>query len=1076
MKKMVLMSLSIIFSVIAMAADNPLWLRHPAISPDGKTIVFSYKGDLYKVSSSGGDAYPLTIHEAYDFMPVWSRDGKWIAFASDRFGNFDVFIIPAEGGEAKRLTYNSANDYPYDFTPDNKKVLFGTNRNDIYTSVRFPQRGLFQKLYSVPVTGGRSVMELSAGTEYARMNASGDKIIFQDRKGYEDDLRKHHTSSVTRDIWVYDLKKNEYTKVSDYEGEDREPVWSADGKSFYYLSERNGTQNVFKSAIGGKPVQLTRFNNHPVRHLSIAKDNTLAFSYNGEIYTMKEGQQPQKLKIRIAIDNKFSDVKVVPVNTGVTQTHLSPNGKEIAFVVRGEVFVTSVEGGITKRITNTPQQERTVQFTPDGRSLIYATERKGSWDIYKATISRSEESYFYASTVIKEEPLIATDKDEFQPVISPDGKEIAYLEERNSIKIYNIETKKTRTILPLGVNFSYSDGDQYFEWSPDGKWIVFQSNEGKFGTSEVAMIKADGTGQRINLTNSGFFDGRPKFSINGKAIFWVTDKDGKQPLAYQGARETDVYAMFFDQETFDRFNLSKDDFNLLKEKEEKEKKDTAKKEPAAKAASFEPDFKGLDSRKKRITINSTNISDFVLSKDGEKLYFMARMDNGYDLWQVDTRTKETKVLAKLGGGPGGLELSKDEKSLFVISGGRITKVDIASGRPAPVQVNGEMTLDAAGERAYILEHAYRQVAKKFYDPKLHGIDWKMYYENYARFLPYINNNYDFQQVLSEFLGELNASHTGGRYSPQNDKGDVTASLGLFFDETKGGKGLTVMEVIEGGPADLASSKIKKGVVITKIDGEEITDHTDWAVLLNRKNNKPVLLTLTDASGKTTWEEVIKPITPGEEQALLYKRWVKTMRQMVHELSGGKVGYVHVQGMNDGSYRTVYEEVLGKEADKEALIVDTRFNGGGWLHDDLVTFLGGKSYLSFAPYGTRTNSGEPVNKWTKPSVVLMSESNYSDAFIFPYAYKSLGIGKLIGMPVPGTGTAVWWEQQIDPTMVFGIPMIATIGKEDRPTENLQLEPDIKVENDFNSVLSGKDKQLERAVQEMLKEIAGQKKAF
>src|SRR5690606_20117992 len=436
------------------------------------------------------------------------------------------------------------------------------------------QRGLFQKLYSVPVTGGRSVMELSAGTEYAKMNASGDKIIFQDRKGYEDDLRKHHTSSVTRDIWVYDLKKNEYTKVSDYEGEDREPVWSADGKSFYYLSERNGTQNVFKSAIGGKPVQLTRFNNHPVRHLSIAKDNTLAFSYNGEIYTMKEGQQPQKLKIRIAIDNKFSDVKVVPVNTGVTQTHLSPNGKEIAFVVRREVFVTSVERGISKRSTNTTQQERTVQFTTDGRSLIYATERKGSWDIYKATISRSEESYFYASTVIKEEPLIATDKDEFQPVISPDGKEIAYLEERNSIKIYNIETKKTRTILPLGVNFSYSDGDQYFEWSPDGKWIVFQSNEGKFGTSEVAMIKADGTGQRINLTNSGFFDGRPKFSINGKAIFWVTDKDGKQPLAYQGARETDVYAMFFDQETFDRFNLSKDDFNLLKEKEEKEKKDT----------------------------------------------------------------------------------------------------------------------------------------------------------------------------------------------------------------------------------------------------------------------------------------------------------------------------------------------------------------------------------------------------------------------------------------------------------------------------------------------------------------------
>lgn len=1077
MKKIFMLSFSIIFSVIALAAENPLWMRHPAISPDGKTIVFSYKGDLYKVPATGGDAYPLTIHEAYDYMPVWSKDGKWIAFSSDRFGNFDVFIMPAEGGEAKRLTYHSANDYPYDFSPDSKKVLFGTQRNDVYTSARFPMRGLFLKLYSVSVNGGRPVMELSAGSEYARYNPAGDKIIFQDRKGYEDDLRKHHTSSVTRDIWIYDLKKKDYTQASDYEGENREPVWSADGKSYFFLSEKNGSQNIFKANGQGAASQISQFKTHPVRHLTISGDNTLAFSYNGEIYTMKEGSQPKKINVRIAIDNKFGDVKIVPVNSGVTQTDLSPNGKEIAFVVRGEVFVTSVEGGITKRISNTPQQERTVRFSPDGRSLIYATERDGSWDIYRASIARSEEPYFYASTVLKEEPLIATDKDEFQPVFSPDGKEVAYLEERNSIKIYNIESNKTRTILPLGVNFSYADGDQYFDWSPDGKWLVFQSNEGKFSTSEIAAIKADGTGERINLTNSGFFDGRPKFTINGKAIFWLTDRDGKQPLAYQGARETDVYAMFFDQETFDRFNLNKDEFNLLKEKEEKDKKDTAKKaEASAKPTVFNPDFKGIDNRRKRITINSTNISDFLLSKDGDKLFFMARMESGYDLWQVDTRTKETKVLAKLSGGPGGLDLSKDEKSIFVISGGRITKVDVASGRPSPVQVNGEMELNAAKERAYILEHAYRQVAKKFYDPKIHGIDWKMYYENYSRFLPYINNNYDFQQLLSEFLGELNASHTGGRYSPQRENEDVTASLGLLFDETTGGKGLVVMEVLEGGPADLAASKIKKGVIITKIDGIEISADADWAPLLNRKADKPVLLTISDPSAKKTWDEVIKPITPGQEQSLLYKRWVKAMRNKVHELSGGKVGYVHVQGMNDGSYRTVYEEVLGRESDKEALIVDTRFNGGGWLHDDLVTFLGGKRYISFAPYGTRTDSGDPINKWTKPSTVLMSESNYSDAFIFPYAYKSLGLGKLIGMPVPGTGTAVWWEQQIDPTIVFGIPMIATIGKEDRPTENLQLEPDIKVENDFKSLLSGQDKQLERAVQEMLKEIANKGKAF
>ncbi|MGZ3854600.1 MAG: S41 family peptidase, partial [Flavisolibacter sp.] len=347
---------------------NPLWLRYPSISPDGKTIAFGYKGDIYKVPSSGGDAIPITLHEAYDFMPVWSHDGKWIAFASDRYGNFDVFVMPSTGGEAKRLTYNSAPDFPYDFSVDDKKVLFGTNRNDVYTSARFPLRNIFQKLYEVPVTGGRSVMVLSAGSEFAHFNKSGDKIIFQDRKGYEDPYRKHHTSAVTRDIWIYDKKKDDYVQVSSYEGEDREPVWGADDNTFYYLSEKDGgSQNIYKATVGGQSslTKLTNFKEHPVRFLSRSNDGTLCFTYDGEIYTMKEGGQAEKLKVNINADIRGQDEKILPINSGITQSALSPNGKEIAFVIRGEVFVTSVEGGITKRITNTPQQERTVQFAPD---------------------------------------------------------------------------------------------------------------------------------------------------------------------------------------------------------------------------------------------------------------------------------------------------------------------------------------------------------------------------------------------------------------------------------------------------------------------------------------------------------------------------------------------------------------------------------------------------------------------------------------------------------------------------------------------------------------------------------------
>lgn len=1062
------------------AQNNPLWLRYPAISPDGKTIVFSYKGDIYKVAAAGGDAVPMTIHEAYDYMPVWSHDGKWIAFASDRYGNFDVYIMPSTGGEAKRLTYNSSSDVPYDFTPDDKKVLFGTSRNDIYTSARFPQRGIFQKLYEVPVGGGRSVMYLSAGSEFAHFNSKGDKVIFQDRKGYEDAYRKHHTSAVTRDIWVYDTKKDEYTQVSSYEGEDREPVWGSDDNSFYYLSEKNGTQNLYKGSVNSKDAtQLTRMKDNPVRFLSRSHDGTLCFTYDGEIYTMTDNGTPQKVKVNINNDTRGNDEKILPVNTGITETALSPNGKEIAFIVRGEVFVTSVEGGYTKRITNTPQQERTVQFSPDGRTLYYASERGNSWDIYKASIERKEEPYFYASTIIKEESVVATEDDEFQPVVSPNGKEIAYLDERNILKVYDMASKKSHTIVPKGINFSYADGDQNYTWSPDGKWIAFNSNEGRWGASEIALMKADGSGERMNLTNSGFNDGNAKWAFGGKALLWATDRDGKKPLAYQGAREQDIYAMFFDQDAYDRFKLTKDEFGLLKEKEDKDK-DAVKKDTSLKisapGASWTPQFEGLDNRKTRITINSGNISDYLMSNDGEKLYFTARMEKGYDLWMTNTRTKETKLVAKLDGGPAGLDLSKDGKNVFVVSDGKIMKVDAESGRVSPVVVNGEMVLKANEERAYIFDHAWRQVTKKFYDPKIGGVNWKLYHDTYAKFLPHINNNYDFQELLSELLGELNASHTGGRYSPQTQNGDATASLGMLYDETYGGNGLKVMEVLEGGPFVNAKTKIKKGVIIEKIDGESIDNTFDWARLLNRKTGKNVLLSVYDPETKQRWDETTKPISQGEEQNLLYKRWVNNNRKMVDQLSGGKVGYVHVQGMNDNSYRTTYEDVLGKAAGKEALIVDTRFNGGGWLHDDLVTFLSGKKYLSFSPQGATPTASEPANKWTNPSTVLMSESNYSDAFIFPYAYHSLGIGKLIGMPVAGTGTAVWWETQIDPTLVFGIPMIATIGKENRPTENLQLEPDIKVPNDYKSILSGKDQQLERAVKEMLEEIKNKKKDF
>ena len=1062
--------------VAVSAQENAKWLRYPSISPNGETIVFGYMGNLYRVSSDGGVAIAITTGDAYDMRPVWSHDGKSIAFASDRYGNFDVYTMPATGGTPTRLTYNSANDFPYDFSPQDDKVLYGSGRNAPASSVRFPSPGLFQNLYTIPIKGGRPELLTAAGAEEAHFSKDGTHLVFQDRKGYEDAWRKHHTSAVTRDIWLYDLENDSYKQISNFEGEDREPVFSADGTKVFYLNEKDGTQNLYvKNLSSDSEEKLTNFKDFPVRHLSISDSDKLAFTWKGEVYTMTPGTQPKKLEIKVLDDAAFEAIKNMDINS-VTEFAVSPNNKEIAFVNRGEVFVTGVDDSRTKRITNTSTQERMVSWSPSGKELIFSGEKDGSWNVYKATLNRPQEEYFYASTIVDIEPLINTTAEEFQAKISPDSSKIAFIEERNILKVMDLKSGKETVILPEGRNHSYSDGDWSFQWSPDSRWLMVDDQKGYFFNNNVALIKANGNGEIFHPVNSGFGESNAKWAMDGKMMTYTSSREGRKSLANQGSTEQDIYAVFFDQKAYDRYTLSEEEFKLLeerekKEKEEKEKaeedgKKSKKKKEEKKDEPLKLNFDNLDIRKVKLTINSASISDYVLNKDASKVFYLASFEKGYDLWVTEPRTRETKILAKMGGSPSGIEISEDGKSLFLSNNGRLVKVDAESGKVENIAINGDMVIDAAAEREYMFNHMWRQVTKKFYDPEIHGIDWQMYHDEYAKFLPHINNNYDFQELLSELLGELNASHTGGRYYASGANGDHTASLGVLYDESYMGDGIKISGVISGGPLDNADSKIKAGDIIIKINGKTIKSDENWNKYLNNIQDKNTLLTIK--SGNSTFEETIKPVSVGSERALMYKRWVRTMERKTDSLSNGKLGYVHIQGMNDGSFRDVYENALGKNLEKEGLVVDTRFNGGGWLHDDLNTFLSGEEYLKFAPQGEVIKGGEPMTRWTKPSIVLMSEGNYSDAFIFPYVYKQNGIGKLVGMPVAGTGTAVWWERQIDPSIIFGIPMVATIGAEGEPTENMELQPDIEVALPYTEFLSGNDPQLQTAVKELLKE--------
>lgn len=1065
--------LTVILGLVVLSSvhsqDNPLWMRYPAISPDGQTILFSYKGDIYSVPSKGGQAVPLTISESYEFSPVWSHDGRWIAFASDRYGNFDVFVMPATGGEARRLTYFSGSEIPTSFTADDKGVLFSAHRQDLVTDAQFPT-GVMTELYSVPVSGGRVSQVLPIPALEAVADRAGDKLLYDDQKGYENEWRKHHTSSITRDIWLYDLRTKKYQRLTSFKGEDRTPAFGSNDQDYYYLSEQDGTFNVYKSSLAApdQSTELTHFKRNPVRFLTLAKDNTMCYSYDGEIYTQKPGGEPQKVNIRIAEDGRNSLGKILPVNGGVTEMTVSPNGKEIAFVFRGEIFVTSVDGGITKRITNTPWQERSVNWSPDGRSLVYAAEKDHNWNIYTTSIIRKEEPYFYASTVLKEETVMATPAEEFQPTFSPDGKEVAYLEDRTTLKVINLTTKKTRTILPADKNYSYSDGDQYYQWSPDGKWFLVQFGlPERVQTPEVGLVAADGKSAVINLTLSGYDDYTPKWTMGGKMMIWGSDREGTREQAGYPA-SGDVYGMWFSKEAFDRFKLSKEDFALLKEEEEKKAaKDTAKTKKDTAVKDIAIDWDHLTDRKLRLTTHTSDAQDWLLSKDGEKLYYLTRFEKGYDLWMTELRTKETRLFAKLGARYAGMELSRDGKSIFVLAEGRITKVDAESGKTEPVGINGEMALNDAGEKAYIFDHAWRQIKEKFYVVNMNGVDWDYYYKVYEKFLPYIDNDYDFSEMLSEMLGELNVSHTGCYYAGGGGQSaDRTASLGIFYDYGHKGPGLRVAEVISGGPLDREGEKVHPGVILEKIDGDAITDTVDHYAYLNRKAGKLTLLSLYDPATNTRWEETVKPISLGEEEELQYRRWVELRRKETDSLSGGHIGYIHVRAMNDESMRTVFSEALGRDMGKDAIIVDTRFNGGGNIHEQLSDFLSGKKYFDIIPHGQYVGS-EPEDKWVKPSIVIIGEANYSDAHLFPAAYKLKNVGKTLGMPVPGTGTFVWWERQIDPNLVYGNPMGGWRSPDGLFEEGHQLEPDILVRDAPDVLASGHDQQIEAAVKELMK---------
>lgn len=1054
----------IIFFVSSLLANDSPFVRYPDLNSDGSKISFSYQGDLWTVPSNGGKAQRLTIHEAYDGISFWSPDDKSIAFSSNRFGNDDIYLIPSEGGTPKRLTYHSASDVINDFSADND-LLFTTSRT--YRHVEWGHE--FAKVSS---SGGTPQLLMDVIGEMPSKSPDGRFIAFS--KGWGRVVREAYRGAANNEIWIYDTQKKSYHKITDFDGHDNFPKW-ADARTLIFISAESGIYNLHKIKIDdnanvvGNSEQLTNYTLDGVRYFNISGNGQkIIFERQTDIYLLNlQDNSTVKVNVDIATDYRFDPVVQKAFSNKLDQYEVSPNGKYTAFVVRGELFITEndKEKRLTKNLSNNAYRDQHPGWLNDS-TIIFISDRDGQQDIYLVKSNDPNESNLFKTLKLETKRLTNTPEDESWPVISPDRKKVAYELGRGNLIVTDIDKNGKMSNQTDLLDGWAIPGD--VTWSPDSKWLAYSLDDLNFN-QEIFIHPVDNNIPPVNVSMHPRSDYSPSWSKDGTKLGFISDRSNSG---------SDVWFVWLNKEDWERTKDDWDEYEKPKEKKKDDKKDKKKEE----VKPIKIDVNNIFERLVRVTSLSGNERNVKFSKDGEKVYFTSKSPTkkGRDLFSIKWDGTDIKELTKDGGSPGNVKLSSDGKHLFFAQKGKLYRIDTGKDKKESLPFNAKMKINFPLEKDQKFEEGWRALRDGFYDPNYHGQNWEELKTRYKPWCMAASTNQDFRDMYNLMLGELNASHMGmrGMKFPEETQKEKTGLLGVRVEPAK--NGVKVVHVINDSPAGKKQSKLIIDDIITKVNGEPIPSNSNLYSFLNNTAKEKVLLEVI-RNGKNI-EIVVRPTSSLTAQ--LYNEWVENNRKLVDKYSKGKLGYLHIEAMGWTSFERFEREFAARAYGKEGIVIDVRYNGGGWTTDFLMTVLNYKQHAYTIPRGAANNLltekenfrgyyplGErlPYYAWTKPSIALCNQNSYSNAEIFSHAYKNLGIGKLVGVPTFGAVISTGARMLIDGSYVR-MPYRGWFVKADNTNMDfVPAVPDIIVENVPNEKTNENDVQLKRAVEEMMKDL-------